>query len=169
MQIFNRSRIADAVRVLASYICDDREVIKGTVSWHYVDEHGMPVPGEGGTHNLVVTTGKSYFARRAINTTDAVLGWLAVGTGATAEAVGQTTLVTETARVPFDTAPTVTGNVITCVATVPAGTGTGTLQEIGLFNATGANAGTMISRALTGALSKPAGMGITFTWTLTLG
>lgn len=167
MKFLSRSRIADAVKAAASYLMGDSQKIVGTVAWHYVDANGMPVPGTGGTHNLVVTTGKNYFARRAINTADAVLGWLAVGTGTTAEAIGQTALVTETGRVPFDSAPSVTNNVITCIATVPAGTATGTLQEIALFNA--ASAGTMISRALTGALSKPAGMGITFTWTLTLG
>lgn len=167
MKFFNRSRIADAVRAAASFLSLDREKITGSVSWHYVDADGRPVPGTGKTHNLVVTTGKNYFARRAINTADAVLGWLAVGTGTTAEAIGQTALVTETGRVAFDSAVSVANNVITCIATVPAGTATGTLQEIGLFNANAA--GTMISRALTGALSKPAGMGITFTWTLTLG
>lgn len=167
MKIFARTLLAAALALAGTLAHADAFAPKGEVSWQYTDAQGHPIAGQTGkTHNLVVDSGKAYFASRAINASAAVMGWLAVGTGSTAEAASQTALVTETARVAF-ASMTASGNVITITATVPAGTATGTLQEIGLFNA--ASAGTMVSRALTGALSKPAGMGLTFTWTLTIG
>jgi hypothetical protein len=73
--------------------------------------------------------------------------------------------VAETARVALSTA-TSTNNVVNCAGTIPAGVGTGTVEEVALFNA--ATLGTMISRTLTGTITKPAGLGLQFTWTLTV-
>ena len=152
--------------------------MKGVIGWRLIDADGVPVSEEvarqhgaekasGVVDNLVTTVGKTLMAQLwsgqgggGINAPTHI----AIGSGATAEAVGQTALTTETARVALDTC-TNTANVATVIGTIPAGTGTGTVNEVGLFTAN--VGGTMTQRALTGAITKPAGLGLQFTWTTT--
>ena len=115
--------------------------------------------------NLVVDSGKAFLANRAISSAKNPISHVAIGSGTTPPAVGQTQLVAETARVALSTS-TSTNNVVNCAGTVPAGTGTGTVEEVALFNA--ATLGDMISRTLTGTITKPAGLGLQFSWTLTV-
>jgi hypothetical protein len=161
-------------RLTPKFAHSEKVLMTGHVSWRYLDAHGNPITNEqaatyglpsasGEFKNLVVTTGKNLMASLWAGVGTAPTH-IAMGSGATAEAVGQTTLVAETARVALDTR-TSNLNVTTVIGTFPAGTGTGTVNEIGLFNA--AAAGTMTQRALTGAITKPAGLGLQFTWTTT--
>lgn len=115
--------------------------------------------------NLVVASGKAFLANRCIANTQNPISHVAIGSGTTPPADTQTQLVAETARVALSTA-TSTNNVVNCAGTVPAGTGTGTVEEVALFNA--ATLGVMISRTLTGTITKPAGLGLQFSWTLTV-
>ena len=115
--------------------------------------------------NLVVTAGKELVANRLKNNTEAAIGYVAVGTDGTAASVGQTALVAEVARAAV-TSATVTTNSIAYVATFPAGTGTGTLLEAGLFNA--ASTGTMFSRTASINVVKGATDTLTITWTVTV-
>lgn len=115
--------------------------------------------------NLVVTAGKGLVASRLVGNTPAAIGWMGIGSGTTAPAVGQTALTTQLARVA-NTSSTATGAVATFVANFPAGTGTGTVAEAGLFNA--ASAGTMLSRTTFTAIPKGAGDQLEITWTVTV-
>ncbi len=115
--------------------------------------------------NLVVTAGKELVANRLKDNTQAAIGWCAVGTDATAAAAGQTALIAEVARVAV-TSATVTVNSIAYEATFPAGTGTGTLLEAGLFN--DATTGTMLSRTASINVVKGATDTLTITWTITI-
>lgn len=115
--------------------------------------------------NLVVTAGKELVANRLKENSMAPIGWVAVGTDGTAASVGQTALVAETARVAVSTT-TVTSNSVAYVATVPAGSGTGTLLEAGLFNAV--SSGTMFSRTASINVVKGATDTLTITWTITV-
>lgn len=153
----------------------DKTTMKGVIGWQLIDAAGNPVSDEvarehgaaqasGTVDNLVTTVGKTLMAQLwsgqgggGINAPTHI----AIGSGTTAEAVGQTQLITETARVALDTR-TNAANVATVIGTFPAGTGTGTVNEVGLFTANAA--GTMTQRALTGAITKPAGLGLQFTW-----
>ena len=81
--------------------------------------------------NLVVTAGKNWVADR-MNDANTVMTHMAVGTGTTAAAAGQTTLVSEAARGAL-TSTTVTNNAIAYVETFAAGTGTGALTEVFLM------------------------------------
>jgi hypothetical protein len=76
--------------------------------------------------NLVVTVGKNYIASRIKDATATAMTHMAVGSGTTAAAVGDTTLGTELGRVTL-TSTTVTTNSVAYVATFPAGTATGAL------------------------------------------
>ena len=115
--------------------------------------------------NLVVTSGKELVANRLKENTKPAIGWIAVGTDGTAASAGQTTLVAEVSRVAVSSA-TVTSNSVAYVATLPAGTGTGTLLEAGLFNA--ASLGTMFSRTASINVVKGATDTLTITWTVTV-
>ena len=115
--------------------------------------------------NLVVTSGKELVANRLKENTEPAIGWIAVGTDGTAASAGQTTLVAEVSRVAVSSA-TVTSNSVAYVATLPAGTGTGTLLEAGLFNA--ASLGTMFSRTASINVVKGATDTLTITWTVTV-
>ncbi len=117
------------------------------------------------THNLVVTAGKNLVASRLKDNSAAAIGYVAVGTDATAASAGQTTLVAEVARVAI-TSATVTTNNVAYVASFPAGTGTGTLLEAGLFN--DATVGTMLSRTASINVVKGATDTLTITWTITV-
>lgn len=116
--------------------------------------------------NLVVTAGKTFIASRMTGTSSNVMSHMAVGTSSTAPAAGDTTLGTELARVAL-TSSTPSTNVVTYVGDYPAGTGTGALQEAGIFNA--ASAGTMLCRTTFSVINKGASDTMTITWTVTIG
>lgn len=116
--------------------------------------------------NLVVTAGKTFIASRMAGTSSAVMSHMAVGTSSTAPAAGDTTLGGELARVAL-TSTTPSTNTIQYVGTYAAGTGTGALQEAGIFNAV--SAGTMLCRTTFSVINKGASDTMTITWTVTIG
>lgn len=117
--------------------------------------------------NLVVTTGKTFIASRIVDVASTVMGWMELGTGTTAAAVGDTTLQTviSGSRVTL-TSGTAATNVVTYVASFPAGTGTGAVTEAGVFNA--ASAGTMLCRTVFAVVNKGAADAMSITWTITV-
>lgn len=118
--------------------------------------------------NLVVTAGKNLLASRLASATSNVVGYMAVGSGNTAPAVADTTLVAEISRVATSVAGgTPTGNTVLYTATFPAGVGTGSLQEAGLFNAV--SGGSMLSRTTYAVINKGASDELTINWTITIG
>ena len=117
--------------------------------------------------NLVVTTGLGYIASRMEGTSANVMSHMAIGTGSTAAAAGNTTLGTESARVAL-TSTTVTAAAVAYVATFPAGTPASltAITEAGLFNAS--SAGTMLCRTVFSVVNKDAGDTMSITWTVTM-
>lgn len=115
--------------------------------------------------NLVVTAGKGYIASRMKDTTATAMSHMAVGTSSTAAAAGDTALGAEAARVSL-TSTTVSGGVVTYVASFPAGTGTGALVEAGILNAS--SAGTLLCRTVFSVINKGASDSMTITWTVTV-
>jgi hypothetical protein len=122
-------------------------------------KHEVVVP------NLVVTAGKNLIASRLKDTTDAAMSHMAIGTGSTAAAAGNTTLGTEAGRVAL-TSTTVTANAVAYVATFGAGTGTGAITEAGLFNAS--SSGDMLCRTVFSVINKGAADTLGITWTVTV-
>lgn len=115
--------------------------------------------------NLVVTTGKNFVASRIKDTTDAAMSHMAIGSGTTAAAAGDTALGTELDRQAL-TSTTVTNNTITYVATFGAGDGTGAVTEAGLFNA--ASGGSLLCRTVFNVVNKGASDSMTITWVVTV-
>lgn len=118
--------------------------------------------------NLVVTAGKNHIADRLSTTpTGAAMSHMAVGTGTTAPAAGDTALGTEIDRNAL-TSATDSANVVTYVGNWAAGDATNAaITEAGIFNA--ASAGTMLARATFTAINKGASDTLQITWTVTIG
>lgn len=119
--------------------------------------------------NLVTTVGKGVVAdRMKAAPTKNAMSHVAVGTGATAPAAGDTTLGAEVGGSRTALGGTaVAGAVITYTATLGPGVGTGALTEAGLFNA--AAAGDMLARTTFAVINKAAGDTLNVTWTVTVG
>lgn len=115
--------------------------------------------------NLVVTTGKTFIASRIVGTASAVMSHMALGTGAVAPVVGDTTLGSEIGRVALASG-TAAAAVATFTANFPAGTATGALTEAGIFNA--ASAGTMMCRTTFPVVNKAALDSISISWAVTV-
>jgi hypothetical protein len=120
------------------------------------------------TNNLVVTAGKNHIADQlSASPGQAAMSHMAIGTGSTAAAAGDTALGTEIDRNAL-TSRTDATNVVTYVGTWAAGDGTNAaLREAGIFNA--ASTGTMLARVVYSNIDKQAGDTLTITWTVTIG
>ena len=119
--------------------------------------------------NLVVSAGKSHIATRISSNSEVIMNHMAIGDTATTPTASDSALAGEQAdaRVAL-TSTSVTANTITYLATFPPGTGTGTVQEAGIFNAQGANAGTMLCRTTFASITKGASDSIVITWNVSV-
>jgi len=139
----------------------------GSVSITLTDKDGN-IKDQRTFPNLIVTAGKSYITSRMASNATSVVGWIAIGTSATAADAAQTTLIgTEL----FRSATTVSGgtpstSTVLYETTYGPGQGTGTIQEAGLFNA--ASAGTMLARTTFAAIIKGASDSLNVSWTVTV-
>lgn len=115
--------------------------------------------------NLVVAAGKDVITARLIGNTLPVMSHMAVGNSNTAATSTQTTLSSEVGRVVFDTV-TRTANTATFTTTFPAGSGTGTLKEAGIFNSN--VSGNMLCRTTFTDIVKAAGDIIVISWSVTV-
>lgn len=115
--------------------------------------------------NLVVTAGKEFVASRMAGVSSNEMSHMAIGTDNTSPAAGNTALGTEAARVSL-TSTTVTNADVVYVATFGAGTGTGSIVEAGLFNAS--SGGDMLCRTTFAVVNKGSNDSITITWTVTV-
>ena len=132
--------------------------ITGHVSIALNDEVVREVP------NLVVTDGKKWVADR-MNNANTVMTHMAVGTGTTAAAAGDTTLDSESDRNAL-TSTTVTDNAVAYVATWAAGDATAALTEAGIFDAS--SGGDCLARTVFSVVNKGASDSLTITWTITV-
>lgn len=100
------------------------------------------------------------------------MGWMAIGTGDTAFAIGSTVLNSELDRNALAASYPEQGaggsdNVVTYKATWAAGDGTGAIVEAGIFNSSGA--GSMLAASTFSVINKGASDTLTITWQVTVG
>ena len=114
--------------------------------------------------NLVVTAGKEFVASRMIGTSADVMDNMAIGSGSTAAAAGDTALGSELDR--QSATSSVSGAVVTFSATFGAGNGTGAVSEAGLFNAS--SGGSMLCRTVFSVVNKGAADSMTISWAVTV-
>ena len=138
--------------------------VKGNLEVILLDENGIQKDYRK-VENLVVAVGKQVIAARLLGNTLAVMSHMAVGSDSTAAATGQTALGGELGRVTLDSSARTT-NVLTYVATFPAGTGTGALVEAAILNAS--STGNMLCRTTFSTVNKAIGDSIVITWNVTV-
>ena len=119
--------------------------------------------------NLVVNAGKAFVAASMLKTTSnspVAMTHMGIGSGVTNPAVADTALETQLgSRVALAT-PSVSGAVVTYVATFAAGASTGAVTEAGIFNASSGQ--TMLCRTEFAVVNKGSADAITITWTVTV-
>ncbi len=138
---------------------NDQLQLKGHLQIHLNDELVQDID------NLVVTAGKNLVASRLVGTSSGVMSHMAIGSGTTSAAAGNTALGSELGRVSL-TSGTASSAVVTYVATFAAGTGTGAVTEAALLNAS--SSGTMLARTVFSVVNKGANDSMTVTWTVTV-
>lgn len=116
--------------------------------------------------NLVVSTGLDFIASRMGGTSSDVMSHMALGSGTTAAASGDTDLESILGSREALDSTTVTDNTIQFVASFEAGDATGAVTEAGIFNA--ATAGDMLCRTVFSVVNKAADDTLSVTWTITI-
>jgi hypothetical protein len=136
----------------------------GTLEIVLRDQNGN-VKDQRKVNNLVVDTGLAYIADRMADAAESAMSHMAVGTGSTAAASGDTALETEAGRVAL-TSTTQTNEDVVYVATFSAGTATGALTEAGILNA--ASGGTLLCRTVFSTVNKGVSDSLQITWTVSM-
>ncbi len=117
-------------------------------------------------HNLVVSAGLTYICSRMEGTSANVMSHMALGSGTTAAAAGDTDLESILGSREALDSTTASSNTITYVSSFEAGEGTGAVTEAGIFNAS--TSGTMLCRTVFAVVNKQADDTMSVTWTITL-
>jgi len=138
--------------------------VKGNLEVILLDETGKQKDYRK-VNNLVVAVGKDVIASRLVGNALAVMSHMAVGSSSTTATTSQTALGTELGRVALDST-TRASNTITYVATFAAGTGTGSITEAGILNAS--TSGNMLCRTVFGVVTKASGDTVVITWNVTV-
>jgi len=119
--------------------------------------------------NLVVNAGLAYVISRMVGTAKAVMSHMALGSGTTAAAAGNTDLETLLGSREALDSTTISGSnneKVIYVASFEAGDATGAVTEAGIFNAS--SSGDMLCRTVFAVVNKGANDSLTVTWTITL-
>ena len=116
--------------------------------------------------NLVVNTGLTFICSRMAGTSAGVMSHMAVGSGTTAAAAGQTDLVSILGSREALDSTSASSNTITFICSFEASEGTGAITESAIFNAS--SGGTMLARVTFAAVNKAAGDTMSITHTITL-
>lgn len=144
---------------------NDQLKLKGRVGIVLKDKDGN-VKETRDIDNLVVDTGLDYIASRMKDATATAMTHMALGSGTTAAAAGDTDLGSILGSRELLDSTTVTDNTIQYVASFEAGDGTGAVTECGLFNAS--TGGTMLCRTVFSVVNKAADDTMSVTWTITI-
>lgn len=117
-------------------------------------------------NNVITASGKNLICQLVTGESTADFTHMEIGTSSTEENVNDLALVTPTGRVVL-TSKGIAANVITFIGDFPAGTGTGTIAEAGIFN--DSVDGVMLNRATFSPISKTAADALKISWEVTFG
>jgi hypothetical protein len=158
--------IADLPALLGRKADGDRFRLHGRLESRLVKPDGTTILRV--KDNLIVDAGFSFIAQSIGASTGRpnVMSHIAVGTGTTAAATGNTALVTEIARKAATFSHTVGTKVFQFEATFNAGEATGAITEAGVLNAS--SAGTMLDRVVFAVINKGADDTLTQRFTFTM-
>jgi hypothetical protein len=151
--------------ILGRKLTDDEVLMfKYNVRLKLYDEKTGEVKKEAIVHNGIAQAGKNELLKVSSPKTVSQFAYMGIGSSNTAFNSSQTALGGELARSSAIT-PTYASGKITFQHTFAAGTGTGTVEEVGLFDAS--SSGNMLQRALTGTFVKGAGDALQMTIEIT--
>ncbi len=138
--------------------------LRGDVALVLRDKDGN-VKDERNIKNLIVDSGLNFICDRMKND-ETAMTHMALGSGSTAAAAGDTTLGSQLGSREALDSDTVSSNTITYTASFEASDATGAVTEAGIFNA--ASGGTMLCRTVFSVVNKGADDSLSVTWTITL-
>lgn len=169
IKINDRSGIAGILTIRSYRKGVIQSLLDSGLSLHEAIDQAVP-ESEVTEHNLVTTLGKALVGKLLTGQESTGITYVALGTGTTAPAVGDTQLVTEVTRKAL-VDKVVSGGTITLSVFFLASECTYSIQEVGFFGAQAtstANSGTLFSRVLK-AQDNSAGLSdLTFQYTLTV-
>lgn len=138
--------------------------LRGDVALVLRDKDGN-VKDKRNIKNLIVNTGLNFICDRMKND-ETAMTHMALGSGSTAAAAGDTTLGSQLGSREALDSDTVSSNTITYTASFEAGDATGAVTEAGIFNA--ASGGTMLCRTVFSVVNKSADDSLSVTWQISL-
>lgn len=138
--------------------------LRGDVALVLRDKNGN-VKEERKIKNLIVNTGLNFICDRMKND-ETAMSHMALGSGSTAAAAGDTTLGTQLGSREALDSDTVSSNTITYTSSFEAGDATGAVTEAGIFNAT--SGGTMLCRTVFAVVNKSADDSLSVSWQISL-
>lgn len=138
--------------------------LKGDVALVLRDKNGN-VKEERKINNLIVDTGLNFICDR-MKDDETAMTHMALGSGTTAPAAGNTALESQLGSREALDSSTVTNNQIVYISSFEAGDATGAVSEAGIFNA--ASGGTMLCRVTFAVVNKAADDVLSINWTITL-
>lgn len=138
--------------------------LRGDVALVLRDKDGN-IKDERLIENLIVDTGLNFICDR-MKDDETAMTHMALGSGSTAAAAGDTTLGSQLGSREALDSSTVTNNQIVYVSSFEAGDATGAVTEAGIFNAS--TGGTMLCRTVFSVVNKAADDTLTVNWTITL-
>jgi hypothetical protein len=138
--------------------------LKGDVAVVLRDKNGN-VKEERKINNLIVDTGLNFICDR-MKDDETAMTHMALGSGTTAPAAGNTALESQLGSREALDSSTVTNNQIVFISSFEAGDSTGAVSEAGIFNA--ASGGTMLCRVTFSVVNKAADDVLSINWTITL-
>jgi hypothetical protein len=138
--------------------------LRGDVALVLRDKDGN-IKDERLIENLIVDTGLNFICDR-MKDDETAMTHMALGSGSTAAAAGDTTLGSQLGSREVLDSSTVTNNQIVYVSSFEAGDATGAVTEAGIFNAS--TGGTMLCRTVFSVVNKAADDTLTVNWTITL-
>jgi hypothetical protein len=139
--------------------------LRGDVAIVLKDKDGK-VKESRDINNLVVSSGLTYICSRMADASAGVMSHMALGSGTTAAAAGDTDLESILGSREALDSTTASSNTITYVSSFEAGEATGAVTEAGIFNA--ATSGTMLCHVIFPVVNKQADDTMSVTWTITL-
>lgn len=143
--------------------------LSGHLKIKVIDKDGN-VKDQRNVNNLVVDAGLGFIASRIASNGSNVMSHMAIGSGTTAAAAGDTDLQTMLGSREAIDSTTENGGAgngtVVYVSSFEAGEGTGAVTEAGLFNA--AAAGAMLARTTFPVVNKGVDDTLSITWTITL-
>jgi len=138
--------------------------LRGDVALVLRDKNGN-VKEERKIQNLIVNTGLNFICDRMKND-ETAMSHMALGSGSTAAAAGDTTLGSQLGSREALDSDTVSSNTITYTSSFEAGDATGAVTEAGIFNAT--SGGTMLCRTVFAVVNKSADDSLSVSWQISL-